>query len=237
MVVPAASVTPVPRGASAPAAATLPMNGLTALEGLRLLGLATGSTLAVTGGAGLLASYVIGVARQRGIRVIADAGPGDEALVSGFGADHVLPRGDGFADAVRGLLPGGVDAVFDTAALIRAVLPAIRDGGAIAVVRGWDGGEPPGRGITVQPVSIGNWEPENYGDKFYGPVTLRTGFAHSLNSIAVQLAQAVGINNVIDTAHQLGVRSDLPAVPSVALGSGKVLENQELFKHVLFKQD
>jgi D-arabinose 1-dehydrogenase-like Zn-dependent alcohol dehydrogenase len=36
------------------------------------------------------------------------------------------------------------------------VLPAIRDGGAIAVVRGWDGGAPPGRGITVQPVSIGN---------------------------------------------------------------------------------
>ena len=114
VVVPAASVVPVPRGVSAPEAATLPMNGLTALEGLRMLGLAAGSTLAVTGGAGLLASYVIGLARQRGIRVIADAGPGDEALVSGFGADHVLPRGDGFADAVRGLLPGGVDAVFDT---------------------------------------------------------------------------------------------------------------------------
>ena len=116
-----------------------------------------GSTLAVTGGAGLLASYVIGLARQRGIRVIADAGPGDEALVSGFGADHVLPRGDGFADAVRRLLPGGVDAVFDTtAALTRAALPAIRDGGAIAVVRGWDGGPVPGRGITIEAVSVGN---------------------------------------------------------------------------------
>jgi NADPH2:quinone reductase len=155
-VVRAASVIPVPRGASAPEAATLPMNGLTALEGLRMLGLATGSTLAVTGGAGLLASYVISLARQRGIRVIADAGPRDEALVSGFGADHVLPRGDGFADAVRELLPGGVDAVFDTAALTRAVVPVIRDGGAIAVVRGWDGGAAPGRGITVQAVSIGN---------------------------------------------------------------------------------
>ena len=145
VVVRAASVSPVPPGASAPEAATLPMNGLTALEGLRMLDLASGSALAVTGGAGLLASYVIGLARQRGIRVIADAGPGDEALVSGFGADHVLPRGDGFADAVRGLLPGGVDAVFDTATLTRAVLPAIRDGGAA-----------PGRGITVQAVSIGN---------------------------------------------------------------------------------
>ena len=88
--------------------------------------------------------------------MIADAGPGDEALVSGFGADHVLPRGDGFANAVRGLLPGGVNAVFDTATLTRAVVPAIRDGGAIAVVRGWDGGAAPGRGITVQAVSVGN---------------------------------------------------------------------------------
>ena len=103
----AASVSPMPRGASAPEAATLPMNGLTALEGLRMLGLATGSALAVTGGACRLASYVIGLARQRGIRVIADAGPADEALVSGFGADHVLPRGDGFADAVAGCCPQG----------------------------------------------------------------------------------------------------------------------------------
>jgi len=157
VVVRAASVVPMPRGVSAAQAATLPMNGLTALEGLRMLDLAAGSALAVTGGAGLLASYVIGLARQRGIRVIADAGPEDEALVAGFGADDVLPRGDGFADAVRRLLPGGVDAVFDTTAVLtRAVLPAIRDGGAIAVVRGWDGGVPPARGITVHPVSIGN---------------------------------------------------------------------------------
>jgi NADPH:quinone reductase-like Zn-dependent oxidoreductase len=157
VIVPAASVVPMPRGVSAPEAATLPMNGLTALEGLRMLGLATGSALAVTGGAGLLASYVIALAHQQGIRVIADAGPGDEALVSGFGAADVVPRGDGFTDAVRGLLPGGADAVFDTtAALARAVLPAIRDGGAIAVVRGWDSGGPPGRGITVQAVSVGN---------------------------------------------------------------------------------
>jgi penicillin-binding protein 1A len=76
--------------------------------------------------------------------------------------------------------------------------------------------------VVDQPVSVGDWEPENYGDHYYGPVTLRTAFAHSLNSVAVQLAQAVGTQTVIDTARQLGVRSDLPAVPSVALGSGEV---------------
>jgi membrane peptidoglycan carboxypeptidase len=74
--------------------------------------------------------------------------------------------------------------------------------------------------VVDQPVDVGGWEPENYGNHYYGPVTLRTAFAHSLNSVAVQLAQAVGIQTVIDTARQLGVRSDLPALPSVALGSG-----------------
>ena len=39
-----------------------------------------------------------------------------------------------------------------------------------------------------QPVNVGDWEPENYGDHYYGPVTLRTAFARSLNSVAVQLA-------------------------------------------------
>ncbi len=76
--------------------------------------------------------------------------------------------------------------------------------------------------IVDQPVNVGDWEPENYGNHYYGPVTLRTAFAHSLNSVAVQLAQSVGIQTVIETARRLGVRSDLPAVPSVALGSGQL---------------
>jgi penicillin-binding protein 1A len=83
-------------------------------------------------------------------------------------------------------------------------------------------GYTPDSTIVDQPINVGDWEPDNYGDRYYGPVTLRTAFAHSLNSVAVQLAQAVGIPAVIATAKQLGVRSDLPAVPSVALGSGSV---------------
>lgn len=66
LVVPAASVVPIPDGATLEQAATLPMNGLTAMLGLEALGLAEGDTLAVTGGAGLLGSYVIGLARERG---------------------------------------------------------------------------------------------------------------------------------------------------------------------------
>jgi NADPH:quinone reductase-like Zn-dependent oxidoreductase len=153
VVVPAASVVPVPVGMTAERAATLPMNGLTALHGLELLGLAESQTLLVTGGAGLLASYVIPIARLRGLRVLADASPQDEALVRGFGADVVLPRGDGLIAAVRGAAPEGVDAVFDTALLRREVFPAIRDGGALAAVRTWDGDDVE-QGIRIERVQV-----------------------------------------------------------------------------------
>jgi NADPH:quinone reductase len=153
IVVPAPSVVPMPDGASFEEAATLPMNGLTALLGLELLGLGPHRRLAVSGGAGLLASYVIALAKARDLHVIADAAPDDEALVRSFGADVVVPRGDGFAEAVRDVVPEGVDAVYDTALLRRAALPAIGDGGGIAVVRGWDEG-PSERGIIIHEVRV-----------------------------------------------------------------------------------
>ena len=153
VVVPAASTVPVPDGLSAEPAATLPMNGLTALHGLDLLALAEGQTLLVTGGAGLLASYVIPMAKQRGVRVLADASPKDETLVRGFGADVVLPRGDALVAAIHTESPDGVDAVFDTALLRREMFPAIREGGAFAVVRTWDG-EDVEQGIRIEKVQV-----------------------------------------------------------------------------------
>ncbi len=153
VVVPAASVVPIPRGATLQQASTLPMNGLTARLGLQLLGLEAGQTLAVSGGAGLLASYAIPLAKVRGLRVIADAKPADQKLVRSFGADVIVPRGEGFPAAVREAAADGVDALFDTALLGRAAFPALRDGGAMAVVRGWDGSTPE-RGIEIRQIWV-----------------------------------------------------------------------------------
>ncbi len=154
LVVPAASVVPIPEGATLQQAATLPMNGLTAHLGLDALGLGEGETLAVSGGAGLLASYVVPLAKARGLRVIADAKPEDEELVRSFGADVVVPRGERFTDAVLDAAPDGADALYDTALLRRAAFPAIRDGGQIVQVRGWDGSEIEERGIRVHPIMV-----------------------------------------------------------------------------------
>jgi NADPH:quinone reductase-like Zn-dependent oxidoreductase len=153
LVVPAASVVPIPAGATIEQAATLPMNGLTAFRGLELLGLDAEATLLVTGGAGLLASYVIPIAKLRGLRVLADAAPADEELVRGFGADVVVPRGEGCVEAVLAEAPGGVDAVYDTALMGRSAFPAIRTGGSLVYVRSWDGDDVE-NGITIRKVQV-----------------------------------------------------------------------------------
>src|ERR1700722_3416789 len=111
IVVPAASVVPIPEGVSLAQASTLPMNGLTALRALELAALGMGQFFAVSGGAGLLAHYAIAAAKRRGQKVIADAKPEEAELVRSYGADSLVGRGPGFADAVRREVRAGVDAL------------------------------------------------------------------------------------------------------------------------------
>lgn len=152
IVVPAGSMVPIPSGADFPAASTLLMNALTARLALDVLAVPPGGTVAVTGAAGALGGYAVQLATIEGLRVLADASAEDVPLVTGLGADHVVPRGDDVADRLRALVPGGVDAVVDGAAQHALVVPAIRDGGGLAVVRGWDG--PVDRGIHLHPVVV-----------------------------------------------------------------------------------
>lgn len=153
VVVPAASVVAAPEGVTLAQAATLPMNGLTALRALELAGLEQGQFLAVSGGAGHLAHSAIAIARRRGLKVIADAKADDAEQVRGYGADIVVERGPGFAQAVRSHLPGGADALLDTAVLGESAFGAIRDGGVYIPVRGW-ADKPGERGIEIRPVFV-----------------------------------------------------------------------------------
>jgi penicillin-binding protein 1A len=73
--------------------------------------------------------------------------------------------------------------------------------------------------IDARSLEIKGWEPENYGDRQYGRVTLAQGFAQSINTAAVRLAQQVGLGQVIAAARDLGITSALPAVPSLPLGT------------------
>ncbi len=66
------------------------------------------------------------------------------------------------------------------------------------------------------------YSPSNYDQKFRGIVTLRRALEHSINIPTVRLAQLVGLGNVIDAAHRLGIREKLEPYPSLALGTFEV---------------
>jgi NADPH:quinone reductase-like Zn-dependent oxidoreductase len=152
LAVPAESVVRIPRGASEAEAATLPMNGLAAQMGLDLLELPPNGTVAVTGAGGAVGGYAVQLAKADGKRVVADAAPQDQQLVTELGADVVLPQGKEFAELVRKEVPGGVDGLLDAASLGEAAARAVRDAGRISAFLGQHGtGE---RGILTQAVFV-----------------------------------------------------------------------------------
>jgi NADPH:quinone reductase-like Zn-dependent oxidoreductase len=155
VIVPAASVAPVPEGVSLEQAATLPMNGLTVRLALDLLALKPGQTLVVTGAAGAVGGYAVELGVHEGLRVIAVASASDEALLKKMGAESVVPRGDDAASRIRELVPEGVDGVIDAALLGTSILPAIKDGGGLAAVRGFQGETE--RDIAIHQVQVSRY--------------------------------------------------------------------------------
>jgi NADPH:quinone reductase len=155
VVVPAESAAPAPAGWSLTAATTLPMNGLSARQALDLLDLAPGMTVAVSGAAGAVGGFTVQLAVAAGLRVVAVARARDEELVRSLGAQVFIAAGEDPAAAVRDAVPGGVDAVIDCALLGAAMLPAVRDGGQVAVMRSLSGN--PDRGIQVHQVAVSRY--------------------------------------------------------------------------------
>jgi NADPH:quinone reductase len=112
------------------------VNGLTAWRGLADLKLAGGETLVVTGASGSVGGFALELAVGRGFRVVGvvrDDQQRHDALE--LGATAGVSTGD--ADpgkAVREIVPGGADALLDTASIAGPALAAIPDGGKYVTV-------------------------------------------------------------------------------------------------------
>ncbi len=65
------------------------------------------------------------------------------------------------------------------------------------------------------------WKPENYGKKFYGPSTIRTGVEKSRNLMTVRIAQEIGINKVAKFAKKLNIYDNPEELLSISLGSAE----------------
>ena len=115
------------------------MNSLTARLSLDLLDLQKGQVLAVTGAPGAYGGYVVQLAKEDGLIVIADSNDNDRALLESLGVDIIVPRGESFAENIRKEFPEGVDGIADGALLNEQAIAAVKDGGSFTSVRGFKG--------------------------------------------------------------------------------------------------
>ncbi|MDH6217832.1 NADP-dependent oxidoreductase [Streptomyces pseudovenezuelae] len=177
VVVAAGATAKAPVTVDAVHAATLPLNGLAAVQALDLLELVEGQSLLVTGAAGAVGGYAIQLAAQRGVLVTGLAREGDEKLVRALGA----------AEFTSGSVEdGGFDGVLDAANLGEPALAWVRDGGAYVGVR--PGAHPASvRGVRTAAVEVaadGSQLAELVALVDAGVLTLRVADTYSLDEAA-----------------------------------------------------
>ena len=71
-------------------------------------------------------------------------------------------------------------------------------------------------------ININGWSPKNYKKEYLGEISLFDAFAKSINTVAVQLSENIGRQNVIKMARSMGIRSPIVNSPSLALGTSEV---------------
>jgi penicillin-binding protein 1A len=74
----------------------------------------------------------------------------------------------------------------------------------------------------IEPLKHGNtdsWCPKNSGDKYGKTRTLKNALANSINTVSARLMDKVGPRPVINLVRKMGVKSRIPIVPSIALGT------------------
>jgi len=72
---------------------------------------------------------------------------------------------------------------------------------------------------TDESITIGDWTPRNYKEKFKGEMSLKTALATSVNTVAVKLAEEVGRTRVAATARRLGMEMPIATTRSMSLGT------------------
>lgn len=78
------------------------------------------------------------------------------------------------------------------------------------------------------------WMPKNYDGRYHGVVTLKTAIAKSLNAATVRLASELGVDNIIETARKLGIKSDLQPYLPIALGASDVTLMEMVSAYAVF---
>ena len=76
--------------------------------------------------------------------------------------------------------------------------------------------------VNDSPFAVGDYNPKNYNEKYYGDISLATAFAKSVNSVPVKLTHTFGIDSILDMAGRLGVGTKLRREYSTVLGASEM---------------
>ncbi|MBC7160421.1 MAG: penicillin-binding protein, partial [Porphyrobacter sp.] len=76
--------------------------------------------------------------------------------------------------------------------------------------------------VVDAPVTIGGWRPRNSNGRYAGEIDVRTAFAYSINTVAAQLGNEVGIPAVASMARRFGITTPISTFPAMVLGSSEV---------------
>ena len=123
--------------------------------------------------------------------------------------------------AVRAMV-GGSD--YGASQFNRATQASRQPGSAfkpVVYLAGLESGITPSDIISDSPVRIGAWSPGNFDNKYIGDVTMAQGLAKSINTVAVRIALAAGIDRVAKTARALGLDPGDKPDASIALGTAE----------------
>ncbi len=120
---------------------------------------------------------------------------------------------------------GGYD--FSRSDFNRAVMAKRQPGSSfkpIIYAAAMDHGFTPASLIVDEPVTYsggpkGNWTPENYDHKYYGPTRLREALTYSRNVVTIRLVDAIGLDALMNFTRTIGISADMPRNLSIALGS------------------
>jgi penicillin-binding protein 1A len=85
-----------------------------------------------------------------------------------------------------------------------------------------ENGRRPDEMVVDEPFGIGDYNPKNYNDKYYGALSLRAAFAKSVNSIPIRLTYEYGLDSVLKMANRLGVGTKLRREYSTVLGASEM---------------
>jgi penicillin-binding protein 1A len=85
-----------------------------------------------------------------------------------------------------------------------------------------EAGMDPSSAVWDEPIDLEGWTPQNFSGNYRGLVTLQDALKRSINTVAAQVADDIGIASIVELGRRMGIRSHLPELPAIALGAAEV---------------